>query len=81
MGSNGDRWAHMGSNGGRLKVTHGRPGQVFKLSWGGLAQHNFPYADLPAFIDPIKTNECDTWDKMLDTHSGLSLEKDELGVG
>ena len=26
---------------------------------GGLAQHNFPYADLPAFIDPIKTNECD----------------------
>ena len=25
---------------------------------GGLARHNFPYADLPAFIDPIKTNEC-----------------------
>ena len=24
---------------------------------GGVAQHNFPYADLPAFIDPIKTKE------------------------
>ena len=44
-----------------------RPGQVFKLSRGGLARHNFPYADLPAFIAaampraaqlPIKTNEC-----------------------
>ena len=35
-----------------------RPGQVFKLSRGGLARHNFPYADLPAFIDPKKTNEC-----------------------
>ena len=35
-----------------------RPGQVFKLSRGGLARHNFPYADLPAFIDPIETNKC-----------------------
>ena len=41
------------SNGNAFKLFFNYLGETVQ---GGLALHNFPYADLPAFIDPIKTN-------------------------